>query len=125
MAQSYRELFAGRRPIASYVRGGFRFETLNHPGSLLILPEATFAWDVAHPGELASALPDLASGPALLGDFLLVGTGREQIFPDAAVRAACEAQGLGLEVMDTGAACRTYNLLLAEQRVFSAALIAV
>jgi uncharacterized protein len=47
------------------------------------------------------------------------------VFPDRALRGVFAAAGLGLEPMDTGAACRTYNILLAEGRVFAAALIAL
>jgi uncharacterized protein len=54
----------------------------------------------------------LAQGPELV----LVGTGSAQIFPAAAFRAAFLRAGIGFEVMDTGAACRTFNVLVAEQR---------
>jgi len=58
-------------------------------------------------------------------DVLLLGTGRTQVFPNLEIRNAFSAAGLGLEPMDTGAACRTYNVLLAEHRRVAAALIAV
>ncbi len=57
--------------------------------------------------------------------FLLLGTGAAQIFPDPPLREAFAKAGIGLEAMDTGAACRTYNVLLSEERVFAAALIAM
>ena len=57
--------------------------------------------------------------------FLLLGTGRRQVFPVAEVRQMFEAKLVGLEVMDTGAAARTFNVLLAEQRPVCAALLAV
>jgi uncharacterized protein len=56
---------------------------------------------------------------------LLLGTGRSPAFPDPHVLIAFRAEGLWLEVMDTGAAARTYNVLLAEEREVSAALLAV
>jgi uncharacterized protein len=58
-------------------------------------------------------------------DFLLLGTGVRQEVPPQGVRAAFERADVGLEFMDTGAAARTYNVLLAEQRAVAAALIAV
>ncbi|MGE3712677.1 MAG: MTH938/NDUFAF3 family protein, partial [Hyphomicrobiaceae bacterium] len=55
----------------------------------------------------------------------LLGTGGSQVFPPAAVRQALAAENIGIEAMSTGAAARTYNILLAEQRLVAAALIAV
>ena len=54
----------------------------------------------------------LAQGPELI----LLGTGPRQIFPPASFRAQFLSAGIGVEVMDTGAACRTFNVLVAEQR---------
>lgn len=118
-------LLAGRAPVTGYGRGLFRTGGLEHRGSLIILPDATLPWDVASAdGLMADHLePILALGPAI--GFLLLGTGRAQIFPSPELRAAFAKAGLGLEAMDTGAACRTYNVLLGEERVFAAALIAI
>jgi uncharacterized protein len=118
-------LLAGRAPISGYGRGGFRTGGVQHSGSLLILPEATLPWDVASPQELtlASFAPILTLGPSI--QFLLLGTGAAQVFPDPAIRTAFGEAGIGLEAMDTGAACRTYNVLLGEERVFATALIAI
>jgi uncharacterized protein len=117
-------LFGSRQPILSYGKGGFRFANLVHKGSLLILPEGVFAWQEADP----AALPPLLAGEGgelkRLGDFFLLGTGEAQLFPSPELADAFEALGLPLEIMNTGSACRTYNLLLNEQRMFSAGLIA-
>ena len=56
---------------------------------------------------------------------LLYGTGVRQVWPSLEVRTAFQNAGIVLEPMDTGAAARTYNLLLAERRAVAAALIAV
>lgn len=118
-------LIDGRAPLAGYGRGWFRVGTIAHRGSLLILPGGVFDWTVDDPAGIteASLAPVLAEGAA--AGFLLLGTGAAQVFPDRALRGVFAAAGLGLEAMDTGAACRTYNVLLAEGRVFSAALIAL
>lgn len=118
-------LLAGRAPISGYGRGAFRTGGVQHSGSLLILPEATLPWDVASAEELtlASFAPILTLGPSI--HFLLLGTGTSQVFPDPTIRTAFGEAGIGLEAMDTGAACRTYNVLLGEERVFAAALIAI
>jgi uncharacterized protein len=53
---------------------------------------------------------------ALDPELVLLGTGTRQVFPAASFRAQFLQAGIGLEVMDTGAACRTFNVLVAEQR---------
>lgn len=59
---------------------------------------------------------------ALQPEVVLLGTGERQRFPPAGIRAAFAARGVGLEVMDLGAACRTYNILVHEERRAVAAL---
>jgi uncharacterized protein len=54
---------------------------------------------------------------------LILGTGSRQRFPDPAVQHALLRRGIGVEVMDTGAACRTYNILVSEGRAVVAALL--
>ncbi len=113
-----------RSPVASYGGGGFRFGDTRHGGSILILSTGVYAWTAPDIEAHASALLDLirAGAPA---DFFLFGTGAAQIFPSAATREAFDAAGIGLEPMATGPACRTYNILLAEQRHFAAGFIAI
>lgn len=112
-------------PILSYAQGGFRFARLTHSGSLLISPDGVFDWPVRDAAEFPPAIADLRNTQLVLGDFFLLGTGERQVFPRADVREAFDALGIGLEVLQTGSACRTYNLLLQEQRIFSAGLIAM
>jgi len=112
-------------PIDAYGNGGFRFAEMSHRGSILCLPSGMYAWDVASPDAL-----ELGSFERVFAEkdrirFLLLGTGRSQVFPSLEIRNAFAAAGLGLDPMDTGAACRTYNVLLAERRELAAALIAV
>ncbi|MGB0085479.1 MAG: MTH938/NDUFAF3 family protein [Rhodomicrobiaceae bacterium] len=118
-------LLTGRAAISGYGRGRFRIGGVEHSGSLLILPQGVYPWLV----QDASGVSDETLGPVLaegapLG-FLLLGTGAAQVFPAPPLREAFASAGLGLEAMDTGAACRTYNVLLAEERIFAAALIAL
>ena len=117
--------YPGRVPIEAYGNGGFRFGGMSHRGSILCLPSGVHAWPVANASELT--LANLAAVLAELErpQFLLLGTGRTQAFPALSVRRIFDAKGVGLEIMDTGAAARTYNVLLAEQRPVSAALLAV
>ena len=117
--------FPGQAPIEAYGNGGFRFAGMSHRGSSLCLPSGIYAWPPSSPGEIeqASLAPALAERDAL--DLLLLGTGERQRLPGAEVRRAFDAAGVALEAMDTGAACRTYNVLLAEGRPVGAALLAV
>lgn len=118
-------LLSGRGPIAGYGPGRFRIGGIEHRGSLLILPRGVFGWPVADASALTEAdlAPVLCEGRA--AGFLLLGTGAAQIFPPLTLREAFAKAGIGLDAMDTGAACRTYNVLLSEERLFTAALIAM
>ncbi|MGI9382723.1 MAG: Mth938-like domain-containing protein [Methyloligellaceae bacterium] len=117
--------YPGQAPIDAYGNGGFRFAQMSHRGSLLLLPSGIYAWPVHQFDDLVGVDFERVFGEAAAIDFLLLGTGEKQQFPPAAIREAFATAGLGLEVMDTGAACRTYNVLLGEQRAVAAALIAV
>lgn len=66
---------------------------------------------------------DLEPLLALAPDLVLLGTGERQVFPGGRVLAALAARGIGCEVMDNGAACRTFNLLLQEGRKVVLALV--
>lgn len=110
-------------PIEAYGNGGFRFAGMSHRGPILCLPSGIHAWEPATPLDAASLAPALAEAQAMR--VLLLGTGLKQEFPPREVRRAFVEAGIALEPMDTGAACRTYNVLLAEGRPVGAALMAV
>jgi uncharacterized protein len=115
--------YPGVAPIEAYGNGGFRFAGMSHRGSILCLPSGIYAWQPAEPLDVGCLEPALAEKGEMR--VLILGTGGHQVFPAAAVRRAFAEAGLALEPMDTGAACRTYNVLLAEGRPVGAALIAV
>lgn len=112
-------------PIDAYGNGGFRFADMSHRGSILCLPTGIHAWDVTDPAALT--LADFTSVLALRNQvtFLLLGTGSTQVWPEPGLKRAFMEANMALEPMDTGAAARTYNVLLAEKRPVAAALIAV
>jgi uncharacterized protein len=120
-----RQYFPGRATIDAYGNGGFRFADMSHRGSLLLLPSGVYGWEPPGPSSLTfeSFAAVLAEQDKI--EFLLLGTGAAQVFPPPALRHAFDEAGLGLEVMSTGAAARTYNVLLAEKRAVAAALMAV
>jgi uncharacterized protein len=90
--------------------------------SLIVTPAQVLAdWRPRHAGELLR--DDFDPILALEPDILLLGTGERLRFPSSALTADLLLQGIGVEVMDTAAACRTFNVLLAEQRRVVAALL--
>ena len=115
----------GRHPLDAYGRGGFRFAGMSHRGSILVLPTGIQAWPVSAMGELTSEAfaPVLALAGSV--DFMLVGTGNELARLPEALRRRCREAGISVDAMPTGAAARTYNVLLAEDRRVAAGLIAV
>jgi uncharacterized protein len=117
--------FPGRAPIDAYGGGGFRFAGMSHRGSILCLADGVHGWPVRSVEELTLANLALVLDRLERPQFLLLGTGRTQVFPPLDVRKAFEAKLIGLEIMDTGAAARTYNVLLAEHRPVNAALLVV
>ena len=111
--------------IDSYGNGGFRFAGMSHRGSILCLPSGIHAWPVTTIDGLIEAelAPVLADKDRF--DVLLLGTGASFVLPTARIRSVLATAGVWLEMMTTGAAARTYNVLLEEGRSVGAALIAV
>lgn len=117
--------FPGRAPIDAYGNGGFRFAEMSHRGSILCVPSGIHGWEPADSAALAEADFDRILAEAQDIELLLVGTGVELKPLPKAVREILRAAGLTVEPMSTGAAVRTYNVLLAEDRAVAAALVAV
>ena len=115
----------GRHGIDAYGNGGFRFGQMSHRGSILLLPSGVRAWEVSEPASIdgPSLSPVLAEAEGI--ELLLIGTGADIVFLPEALRQRLKAAGIGLDTMQTGAAARTYNILMAENRKVAAALIAV
>lgn len=107
------------QPVDSYGPGFFRIAGAVHAGPLLILPVTGLTpWT-----GLSDAAPLLAAADRI--DVLFIGMGAEIAPLDASLRAALETAGIGVEIMATPPACRTYNVLLAEGRRIGAALLPV
>jgi uncharacterized protein len=117
--------FPGRAPIEAYGNGGFRFADMSHRGSILALPSGIEAWAVASAAEITAEAVVRVVAEAKAIDILLVGTGDAVTPLLRAAREVMEAAGLFPELMSTGAAVRTYNVLLSEERAVAAALVAV
>ena len=112
-------------PIEAYGKGGFAFADMSHRGSLLCLPDAIWPWPVMRPDEID---PGLAAARLCFGrsiDTLIIGTGSDVWLPASDLREALRAVKVVLDVMQTGPAIRTYNIMMGERRRVAAALIAV
>jgi len=117
--------FPGRAPLEAYGNGGFRFADMSHRGSILCLPSGIYGWEPSDPASLTEADFTRLITEAGSVEILLVGTGRDLRPLPKSLRAALRAVQISADPMATGAAARTYNVLLAENRAVAAALIAV
>jgi len=117
--------FPGRAPLEAYGNGGFRFADMSHRGSLLCLPSGIYGWEPKD--ALALVAEDFARLFAEAADIeiLLIGCGKELRPIPKPLREALRAAKISADPMATGAAVRTFNVLLAEDRAVAAALIAV
>ena len=115
----------GRQIIESYGDGGFKVSGIAYAGPVIVFPKRCIEW-------LRASVKDLSVEmltPVFDGDdapeILLLGCGPRIIFISPGHRAAIRARGPVVDAMDTGAACRTYNILMTEERRVAAALIPV
>jgi uncharacterized protein len=111
--------------IDAYGDGGFRFAGMSHRGSLLCFPDGIWAWPVDDVAELTADALSAAFERAQSLDFFLIGAGREPWTLPGDLRQRFRELSLSVDAMATGAAVRTYNILLAENRRVGAGLIAV
>lgn len=120
-----RPRFDGQPPVDAYGEGGFRLAGQRFEGSVIVTPRGLFPWS---PKAIEAVTP--ASFAAIVEaagefDFLIVGSGEATARLPADARRRLESQTIFPDVMATAPACRTYNLMLTENRRVAAALIAV
>ncbi len=110
--------FDGAVPVDGYGPGFFRLDGKKYSGAMMLTLTGVAPW---------AGYDDI--GPLLARrdefDIVLVGTGDALAYPPREFRQRLEAAGLGVEFMQTSAACRTYNLLLAEGRRVAALMFPV
>jgi len=111
--------------IDAYGDGGFRFAGMSHRGSLLCLPDGIWAWPINDAAKLTVDALLAVFDRADSLDFFLIGAGRDPWVLPADLRKRFRDISLSVDTMATGAAVRTYNILLAENRRVGAGLIAV
>jgi len=107
--------------FSGYGEGYVLINGQRHEGSMIVMPERMQPWDVAGFDALKEA--DFEIFLELKLEILLLGTGPKQRFPHPRLTRALAQRRIGVEVMDLQAACRTYNILMAEERIVAAALL--
>jgi uncharacterized protein len=113
---------AGLNIFTAYGEGYVAVNHEKHPENLIVLPERIIpGWSTATVDTLTEA--DMATLLALGTEIILLGTGKRLRFPAGALLRPFAPAGIGLEVMDLQAACRTYNILATEGRKVAAALL--
>ncbi|MBP0614772.1 Mth938-like domain-containing protein [Jiella mangrovi] len=115
--------FPGRAPIEAYGNGGFRFADMSHRGSVLCLPSGIYGWSATIDQPFSGERLELVFKEEI--KFLLFGTGTDikRLPPGLAERM--KRAGISCDPMSTGAAVRTFNIMLSEGRPVGAALVAV
>lgn len=114
-----------RQTITGYGNGAFKVSGETYPHSVLVFPDRTVQWTLSPGAPITLESLQVVVEEEGEIDLLLVGSGKKQDILPQGIRTALKEIGIALEVMDTGAAVRTYNVLLAEGRRVAAALIAV
>lgn len=126
MAKQGEGFVPGRHRIETYGGGGFRFAEMSHRGSIVALPSGIRAAPLTEAAEIDEAsLAPVLDEPKGSVELLIIGSGADLRPLPSALRARLRAAGVMVEVMATGPAVRTYNMLLDEDRRVAAVLIAV
>lgn len=107
--------------FTGYGSGFVMVNEVRHDASLIVLPEALHPWSAQDFATLTEE--HFAQVAALCPEVVLLGTGDRLRFPHPRLTQALASARVGLEVMDLQAACRTYNILMAEERKVAAALL--
>lgn len=112
---------SGQNQFTGYGTGYVSVNGTRHAQSVIVLPDRLVQWQVTSFEALSE--DDFQALAELHLEVLLLGTGSRLRFPHPRLTRRVAEAGTGLEVMDTAAACRTYNILLAEQRRVGAAVL--
>ncbi len=114
---------AGQKIIQSYNKDGFTISGTRYEGAVFVAPESVDSWDAGVFETLDEESFQFLIGQAADIDVVLLGVGAKMQFLPVALRQTLKAHGLKVEVMDTSAACRTYNVLITDGRRVVAALL--
>ena len=114
-----------RQIVQSYGTGRFRVSRIEYQGSIIVLPGRTVSWHIVKHDDIniKNLVAVLDEEPRI--EILLIGCGQMMQLLPRELTDACRRKGLAVDAMDTGAACRTYNILAAEGRRVAAGLVAL
>ena len=112
---------SGVNTITGYGEGYVMVNGERRSSSVVVLPDRIEEWPTKRFDQLSTE--DFTYLKNLKAEIVLLGTGPRQRFPHPRLTAELAKAGIGLEVMDLQAACRTYNILVAEERKVAAALL--
>ena len=107
--------------INAYGEGYVMVNGARHDSSVIVMAGEVRPWEASSFETLTPEDFDILKNLGL--EIVLLGTGPKQRFPHPRLTAALARAGIGVEVMDVQAACRTYNILMAEERKVAAALL--
>ena len=116
-----RETRAGVNIVTGYGEGYVLINGARHSSSLIVVPDRVIAWEATRFEALIES--HFAPLAALEPEIVLLGTGPRLRFPHPRLTQPLTGARIGLEVMDLNAACRTYNILVSENRRVAAALL--
>ncbi|MCV0425497.1 MAG: Mth938-like domain-containing protein [Roseibium sp.] len=117
--------FPGRAPLDAYGNGGFRFAEMSHRGSLLCVPSGIYGWNLTAPSDFSTEAFERVWEEQEDIEVLLIGTGVDLSPLPVVLRDKFREANILADPMSTGAAVRTFNVLLSENRAVAAALLAV
>lgn len=117
--------YPGRAPVDAYGNGGFRFAEMSHKGSILCVPSGIYAWAPEGPAGIDAAALERVVAEAEGIELFLIGMGMLPRPLAEPLKDLLRAAGIRFEVMATGPAVRTFNVLLGEGRPIAVGLIAV
>ncbi len=116
--------FKGKFPIEAYGGGGFRFAETSHKGALLCAPSGFYSANLVSANIMCEDLQQIIDISSEI-EILLIGTGLDIVPINVAAKTLLKKHSISTDIMNTGAAVRTYNILLAEDRAVAALLYPV
>lgn len=115
----------GSKVIKGYGEMAFKVNDEKYEGSIILLPESVHSWNISKHSDITPLSLQIICDNSDKIEILLIGCGETHIPMPVEIISHFMPLNIGIEIMTTGAACRTYNVLLAEGRKVAAALIAV
>ena len=116
----------GQNVIQSYAGGVFKINGTSYNHAVFVTPEEVRIWDVPDVIDVSTLerkhfTPLIEQAESI--DVVLFGCGKTMMFMPPLLKNTLKEEGLSVDIMDTGAACRTYNVLMAEGRRVACALL--